>query len=122
MTERLTHGDFQVRAALPLILKNASRHSLKKNVKDREATGRPPQGGRASSVICEHVRKSLYGRSPFYVPSLIGFPTHGHIQDRAAPSSSFVTTNRRPPSDSLRPGHGNRSHAINSPHGARFDL
>ena len=45
----MTHGDFQGRAALALILESASRHSLKKLMlisfyKDREATGRPPQG------------------------------------------------------------------------------
>ena len=30
LTERLTHGDFQGRAALALILESASRHSLNK--------------------------------------------------------------------------------------------
>ena len=49
LTERLTHGDFQGRLVLALILESASWHSLKGNMlilfyKHREATGRPPQG------------------------------------------------------------------------------
>ena len=48
--------------------------------------------------------------------------TQGGLVITGHAASTFVTRNKRPPCDHLRPGHGNQSHAINSPHGDVFDL
>ena len=44
LTERLTHGDFQGRAALALILESASRHALKKCESYSIRSVRPQEG------------------------------------------------------------------------------